>query len=680
MHPALGRSFTEPEGTPGGGLVVMISHSLWSRRFASDPNAVGQAITLDGRDYTVIGVTGEGFRFDFPGPRLDIFLPRVFELNELQAAQIQMGAGYLNYVARLRPGVSIGRAQAEMDALAAQYRAQRPGSPDANSSIAVHVGNLRDETVSGVRAAILILFGAVSVVLLIACANVASLLLSRALGRQKEIAVRTALGATRSGLIRQLLTESLLLSLVGGACGTLLASWGTRAVAALAAASLPHAREIHTDGYVLGFTLLVSVVCGVFFGLVPALQVSRPDLVGTLRSEGRGSTAGPRRNAVRNLLVVSQVALSLLLVIGAGLLIRNFLQLRNLRLGFDPGHLLTLNIALPTARYSRSQDVDFFAELCRRVRPLPGVRAAAVTSSLPLNTLHQSPALPEDYPVVPPGQRPLFNIEGVTPGYLDTIRASLLRGRDFTDHDGAKDPPVIIVNEILARTYWPNQNPIGKHILVGRQVNAAEVVGVVADIRNRGLSADANPEILFPFAQLSWPFMNLVVRTQSDPHTVVQAVRAQVASLDRDQPVTAVQSMDEVLADGASQPRFTTYLLGALAATAFLLALVGIYGVIAYSVAERTQEMGIRMALGANRADILRLVLRQGLLLALMGIGIGLAAALALTGYLASLLYRVSVTDPATSAAALLFAAIAVLASYIPARRATQVDPAVTLR
>ena len=681
VHPAMGRSFTQPEGTPGGDPVVMISYSLWTRRFASDPHAVGQAITLDGRDFTVIGVTAEGFRFDFPAPRLDIFLPRVFELNELTAAQIQMGAGYLNYVARLRPGVSIARAQSEMDALAAQYRALHPSGPDASPSMIVHVGNLRDETVSGVRPAILILFGAVSVVLLIACANVASLLLSRALRRQKEIAVRTALGATRGGLIRQLLTESLLLSLLGGACGALLASWGTRAVAALAAANLPHAQEIHTDGYVLAFTLLVSVASGVFFGLVPALQVSRPDLVGALRSEGRGSTAGPRRNAVRNLLVVSQVALSLLLVIGAGLLIRNFLQLRNLRLDFDPGHLLTMNIALPTARYSRTQDVAFFTELSQRVRPLPGVRAAGATSSLPLNTLRQSPALPEGYPVVPLGQRPLFNIVGVTPGYLDAIRATLLRGRDFTGHDGAKDPPVIIVNEILARTYWPNQNPIGKHILVGRQVNAAEVVGVLADIRNRSLSADANPEILFPFAQLAWPFMNLVVRTQNDPQAVVQAVRAQVASLDPDQPVTAIQTMDEVLAAGASQPRFTTLLLGALSATAFVLALVGIYGVIAYSVAERTQEMGIRMALGANRGDILRLVLRQGLLLALLGIGIGLGAALALTRYLASLLYRVSVTDPATfAAAALLFATVAVLASYIPARRATEVDPAVTLR
>jgi putative ABC transport system permease protein len=545
-----------------------------------------------------------------------------------------MGAGYLNYVARLRPGVSIARAQSEIDALSAQYRAQRPLSADASSSMTVHVGNLRDETVSGVRPAILILFGAVSVVLLIACANVASLLLSRALGRQKEIAVRTALGATRGGLIRQLLTESLLLSVLGGAGGALLALWGTRAVAALAAANLPHAEEIHTDGYVLAFTLLVSVASGVFFGLVPALQVSRPDLAGVLRSEGRGSTAGPSRYAVRNLLVVSQVALSLLLVIGAGLLIRNFLQLRNLRLGFAPDHVLTMNIALPTARYSRSQDVDFFTELARRVRSLPGVRAAAATSSLPLNTMRQSFALPEGYPPVP-----------------------------------------------LARTYWPNQNPIGKHILVGRQVNGAEVVGVLADIRNRGLSADANPGILFPLAQLPWPFMSLVVRTRSDPHTVVAAVRAEVASVDSNQPVTAVQTMDEVLAAGASQPRFTTLLLGALAATAFLLALVGIYGVIAYSVAVRTQEMGIRMALGANRADILRLVLRQGLMLALMGIGAGLGAALALTRYLASLLYRVSVSDPAIfAAAALLFAAIAVLASYLPARRATQVDPAVTLR
>ena len=363
----------------------------------------------------------------------------------------------MNYVARLWPGVTLARAQSEMDALAQQYRAQRPTSPDASGSMTLHVGNLRDETVSNVRPAILILFGAVSVVLLIACANVASLMLSRALGRQKEIAVRTALGATRTGLVRQLLAESLLLALLGGLVGALLASWGTHLLASLDAANLPRAQEIRTDGYVLAFTLLVSLAAGTLFGLIPALQVSRPNLNAVLRSEGRGSTSGRRRNTMRSLLVVSQVALSLLLLIAAGLLVRNFLQLEALHLGFDSGHLLTMNLSLPPARYSRSQGANFFVELSRRVGAIPGVRAAAATSALPLNTTRQSPALPEGYPVVPLAQRPLFNIQAVTPGYLETIRATLLSGRDFTGRDGPKDPPVVVVNERLARTYWPNQ-------------------------------------------------------------------------------------------------------------------------------------------------------------------------------------------------------------------------------
>jgi len=681
VRPLLGRAFTEPEGAPGGDSAVLISSALWSRRFASDPKAVGQAITLDGKDFNVIGVLDPGFRFDSFGPRVDLFVPRVFELNALQPAQVQIGAGYLYYLARLRPAVGIARAQSEMDALAQQYRAERPTGPDADPNLTVHVGNLASETVSGVRSAILILFAAVSVVLLIACANVASLLLCRALSRQREIAVRTALGAGRASLIRQLLTESLLLALLGGVLGAALAAWGTRVVTSLAGASLPRAQEIHPDGAMLVFTLLVSLAAGALFGLAPALQVSRADLNSVLRSEGRGSTAGRHRNTMRGLLVVSQVGLSMLLLIGAGLLIRNFLQLRNLRLGFDPSNLLTLNISLPAARYSRPQEVDFFTELAKRVRALPGVRAAGTTSALPLITTRVSPSLPEGFPPAPLGQRPLFNIQTMTPGYLETIHATLLRGRDFTERDGAKDPPVIMVNETVARTYWPNQNPIGKHIVLGRATTGAEVVGVLADIRNNGLATDTKAEIFLPFAQLPWPFMNLVVRTAGDPHRFVNAARAQVAAMDRDQPVTAVQTMEDVMEASASQPRFTTFLLGALSATALLLAIVGIYGVIAYSVAERTQEMGIRLALGASRADILKLVLRQGLILAILGIGLGLAAALALTRYLASQLYRVSVTDPATFlAGAVLFAAVALLASYIPARRATRVDPMVALR
>ncbi|HWC97937.1 MAG TPA: ABC transporter permease [Candidatus Sulfopaludibacter sp.] len=681
VQPALGRAFTAAEGVSGAAPVVILSGALWSRRFASDPAAIGQPLTLDGKDYNVIGVLPAGFRFDFLGPRVDLYVPHVDELNALQPAQIQAGAGYLNYVGRLSPGVTVARAQAEMDALARQFAAERPTGPDTDPSLAVRAGNLRDETVSGVRPAILILFGAVALVLLIACANVASLLLSRALGRQRELAVRTALGASRGSIVRQLLAESLLLALLGGACGALLGYGATRVIASMAGASLPRAQEIHMDATVLAFTFLVSVVAGALFGLAPALQISRSDLNSALRSEARGSTAGRRRNTLRSLLVISQVALSTLLLIGAGLLIRNFIQLGELRLGFDPANVLTMNVALPIARYSRVQEPDFFRDLLARVRVLPGVTAAGATSALPLSTTRRSPALPEGYPAVPLGQRPLFNIQAMTPGYVEAIRGTILRGRAFTEHDGPKDPPVALVNETVARTFFRDQDPIGKHILLGRMTAAAEIVGVLTDVRNRGFTDDTSPEIFLPFAQLPWPFMRLAVRTQTDPHRLVQAVRAQVTAMDRDLPVTAIQTMDEVMASTSTQPRFTTILLGALSATALILALIGIYGVIAYSVAQRTQEMGIRLALGASRADILRLVLRQGLILAVFGIALGMAAALALTRYLGSLLYHVSATDPWIFASgAVLFAAVALLASYIPARRATHVDPIVALR
>ncbi len=681
VQPALGRAFTEAEDQPGGENVALISHSLWSRRFASDPAAVGEHITLDSRRYTVVGVLPGSFRFDLFGSQSDIVTPRVFELNVATPQQVQAGAGFLNYVGRLSPGVSLRSAQAEMDALAAQYRAAFPKNADSDPATQVQAGNLRDEVVSTARVAILILFGAVSVVLLIACANVASLTLSRALGRSREIAVRTAIGAPRSSLIRQLLTESLLLAMIGGALGAQLSAWGTRLIASMAQGNLPRAQDIRTDGVVLLFTAAVSIFAGVLFGLAPALQISRPDLVSALRSEGRGSTSGRRRNWMRNLLVVSQVALSVLLVVGAGLLLRNFIQLRSAGAGFDPHNVLTLNISLPPARYDKPRQILFFDDLLRRVRAVPGVKSAVLDSALPLNPSRFSPALPEGQPEVPLPQRPLFNIQTMTAGYVETTRIPLLRGREFTERDGAADPKVIMVNEAAARRYWPNQNPIGKHILLGRMPQPIGIVGVLADVRNINLAADTQPEIYLPYAQLPTSSMNLVVRTAGDPHNLVNAIQAQVFEADRDQPVTAVRTMDEILEDGAAQPRFTTSLLGGLSLTALILAIVGIYGVIGYSVAERTQEMGIRLALGAARGNIFRLVLRQGLALASVGIVIGLAGALALTRLMESLLYHVSVSDPLTfGGGAVLFLLVALLASYVPARRATKVDPVVALR
>jgi predicted permease len=578
--------------------------------------------------------------------------------------------------------VSVAGAQADLDRLSAQYRAENPKMPDSDPGLVVHAGNLRDEMVSGVRTAVLVLFGGVSMVLLIACANVASLLLSRALGRKREIAVRMAVGATRGGLIRQLLTESLILALLGGVLGALLSSWGTRALAQLAQGTLPRAAEIRTDGGVLLFTLGISVFAGFVFGLMPALQVSRPDLNMVLRSEGRGATGGRRHNALRNLLVVSQVALSTVLVIACGLLVRNFVQLSAASPGFDPHRLLTLGITLPAARYpDAARRVSFFNELLRQVRALPGVRGAAGTTALPVNAVRFSMALPEGQPVVPLAERPIFNIQQVTPGYAATMRIPIRYGREFTDGDDAKAPRLAMVNEALARRYWPKENPVGKHILLGRQPGPSEIVGVLGDVENLAVGTDPQAEIYVPFAQIPWATQNLVVRTAGDPRSLTAAVRARVLALDRDQPVTGVRSRDELLEAGAAQPRFTTWLLGGLAATALLLSMVGIYGVIAYSVAERTVEMGIRIALGADGRDILRMVLGHGLALAGTGIAIGLGAAFALTRLMSALLYRVSVTDPLTFIAGpALFAAVALGASYLPARRAMRVDPATALR
>lgn len=681
VQPALGRTFTPSEDTPGGDSVALISHSLWSRRFASDPAAIGAHITLDSKPYTIAGVLPAGFRFDLFGDPCDIVTPRVYDLSVATPQQIQAGAGFLNYVARLKPGVTVARARAEMNTLAAQYRAAFPKNPDADPAAVVEVGNLRDEMVSSARLAVLILFGAVSVVLLIACANVASLLLSRALGRRREIALRTAIGAPRFTLIRQLLTESLLLAALGGALGAFLSAWGVRAIAAMAQGNLPRAHDIRTDGTVLLFTAAITLFAGVLFGLAPALQISRPDLIAVLRSEGRGSTSGRRRNLLRNLLVVSQVALSVLLLIGAGLLIRNFAQLLGASPGFDARGLLTMNISLPTARYDKARQVLFFDDVLRRVRSVPGVRSATIDSALPLNPSRFSPALAEGQPEVPLAQRPLFNIQTMSPGYVETLRQPLVAGREFTAHDGPADPKVIMVNEAAARRFWPSQNAVGKHILLGRMPAPIEIVGVLGDVRNINLAADTQPEIYLPFAQLPTSSMNLVVRTSGDQHTYVNAVRSRIFEADRDQPVTAVRTMEEILQAGAAQPRFTTSLLGGLSLTALVLAIVGIYGVIAYSVSERTQEMGVRMALGAASADIFRLVLRQGAALAGSGIAIGLAAALALTRLLGSLLYHVSPTDPLTFGACVaLFLGVALLASYIPARRATRVDAMIALR
>lgn len=681
VQPQLGRGFTEEEGRPEGKPVVMLSNQLWRTRFASDRNVIGQSITLDTTPYTIIGVLPSDVQFPFVG-EADIWIPRYFEYTLMTPQRLRMGVGYLGIVARLRPGVTVEHADAELAVLNQQYRAQNPTMPDSDPGVMMTANPLRDLVVGDTRKKVWALSIAVGVLLLIACANVAGLLLSRALARRREIAVRTALGASRSVIIRQLLTESMLLSVVAGVLGLGLGWAATRALAAWGSNQLPQGIPVGIDTRVLLFTLLVSLLTGIVFGIFPALQLARINLNTTLRDEGRGTSAGYARAQMKNLLVVSQVALSLLLLIGAGLLLRSFERLLRVDPGFDAQNVLTMNVSLPTVKYSKpEQQIMFFDELLRRTSALPGVDNVAISAALPLSWKRITPVLPEGQQEMPLAQRPFIDIEAISPQWFRTMKVPLHAGREFTAADNAQAPKVVIVNEAFAKRFWPNQNPVGKNIIVGRGPQPSEVVGVAADVKNKGLAQDTQVQLYLPFQQLPWGNMNLLVRTGPEPHSMASTIRAQVAAVDADQPVTSIQTVEELMDTSRAQPRFTMLLFGAFSATALVLCVIGIYGVLAYTVAQRRQELGIRLALGAERSDILRLVIRQGLTLAIIGIAIGLIAALPLTGLMSSFLYRVGTRDVFTFVLApAIFVLIALVASYLPARRATKVDPTEALR
>ena len=684
ITPQFGRFFLPDEGQPGGKYVTVISDSLWHSRFGGSRDVVGQSLTLDSTAYTVIGVLPAGAQFPMVAPA-EVWSPRYFEYSIIPPQRLRMGVGYLTSIARLAPGASMASASAEMEVLHQQYRKENPAAPDAEADMAVAVTNLQDSLVANIRGILLLLSAAVGLVLLIACANVASLLLSRALARKKEIAIRTALGAPRRLIIRQLLTESVLLSLLGGILGLGLSWAATRYLATLDNSNLPQGFAITMDVRVLLFTITVSLATGLLFGIFPALQLSRTNVNQTLRDEGRGSTDARYRVRIKNFLVGGQIALSLVLLIGAGLLVRSFAGLLRVDAGFDPQNVLTMSVSLPTVKYADAQkQIAFFDDLLRRVSSLPGVRSAATSAALPLTPKRITPVLPEGQPEVALAERPFIIIEAISPSWFRTMRVPLRFGREFSEADNAQSAKVVVINETLAHRYWPNQNPIGKHLTIGRQP-PAEIVGVSADVKNHGLALPADPQIYLPFPQLPWGNMNLLVRTSVDPHSVVPAVRAQISSVDPDQPVTNIQTADELMDASRGQSRFIMLLLGVFSSTALVLVVVGIYGVLAYTVAQRRQEISIRLALGAEKSDIVRLVVSHGLALALAGIGIGLVAALILSrvmsSFLAEILYKVGVRDLTTFALTpLLFLLIAVLASYLPARRAMQVDPNEALR
>ena len=681
VQPQLGRAFTEEEGRPEGKPVVMLSDSMWRSRFNANPTIIGQTLTLDSTPQTIVGVLPANISFPFVGAA-DIWTPRYFEFSLMTPQRLRMGVGYLEMAARLRPGTTLASANAELAILNQRYREQNPTAPDADPAVVMSAGSLRDLVVGDLRSKVLVLSAAVGVVLLIACANVASLLLSRALTRRKEIAVRAALGASRGVLIQQLLTESTLLSLFAGTLGAGLSWSATRALAAWGASQIPPGIPIGVDLRVLVFILVTSILSGIIFGIVPALQLARLNPSATLRDQGRGISLGRKSAQGRNLLVISQVALSLLLFIGAGLLLRSFVRLLHVDPGFDAQNVLTLNVSLPTVKYAKpEQQIAFFDEVLRRVSALAGVRNAAISAALPLGWIRITPVLPEGQPDVALPKRPFIDIEAITPQWFQTMRVPLQGGRELTPADTAQTAKVVIVNETFARHFWPDQNPLGKHIVVGRGPIASEVVGVASDIKNKGLDQDTQPQLYLPFSQLPWGNMNLLVRTGVAPQSLVSAVRAQIAAVDPDQPVTNIQTVEEIMDNSRSQPRFTMLLLAAFSATALTLAVIGIYGVLSYSVAQRRQEFGIRLALGAEHAEILRLVVSQGLMLAITGIVIGLTAALLLTRLMSSMLYRVGALDLTTFLLTpLLFLGIALLASYLPARRATKVDPAEALK
>ncbi|MGH9339211.1 MAG: ABC transporter permease [Acidobacteriota bacterium] len=674
VSPVLGRTFLAEEDEPGKEHAAVLSFGIWQQRFGGDPGMVGKTIKLDGAAYTVVGILPADFQFLMEA---DVWLPLAFSAEELR-----QGNEFLGVIGRLKPGISFPQADAEMDSISAEVRARFPFLEDSGWN--AYVLPL-DEVASGpMRHAVLILLGAVGFVLLIACVNVANLMLSRALARQKEIGIRTALGANRWRLARQLLSESLVLALMGGSLGLLVGYWGIDLLLSIIPSQIPTLIQagIRIDGLVLVFTLLLSVATGLLFGAVPALSSAGIDINESLKEGGRTSMAEDRRR-LRPLLTVAEVALALVLLIGAGLMIKSFILILQADTGFDPSNVLTFAISLSENKYRNEQQITaFHGEVLENIAGLPGVESVGSGLTLPLSQDWQGSFVIQGRDLNPD---PHAHLVPVSSDYFETMRIPLLKGRLFTEADTNESLPVVIIDEVTARTYWPDEDPIGKYVSGISDEDSErwrEIVGVVKSVkRNSALSEQIKGDVYVPFAQLPLNSFHFAVRTSGDPLSLAAAARAQVLEIDPEQPIFDIRTMEQRLDEFVAQPRSTMILLGSFAILALVLAAIGIYGVLSYSISQRTHEIGIRMALGARPNDIMRSIVGRGLKLALIGIALGLAAALGLSRFLSSLLYGVSATDPATFVAvSLLLTGIALLASYIPARRATRVDPKAALR
>ena len=673
VPPAFGRGFTAAENVPGTRLVV-ISDRLWRRRFGADPKILERPVISQGTPFSVVGVMPPGF--SFLDKSVDVWLPIGF------TAQSRTPRGRsLTVVGRLKPGITVERAQLDMTRVSANLTQMFPAF---NTGWTSRVVLLREQLTGDVRPALIVLAAAVAFVLLIACANVANLLLARATARQRELAVRAALGAGRARLVRQLLAESLVLSGIGGFCGLLLAWWALGFLRAVVAERLPIQRleMVGIDPYVLLFTLVASLVCGLVFGAVPALTASGSMLTESLKDGGR-SGSGSRGKRTRSAFVIVEVALALVLLVGAGLLLRSFVRLLDRSPGFDASRTITMRISLPQARYGGDgQRAQFLDRFFQQVDALPGVEASGAISFLPLSGLGAATSMQiVGKPIPPQGQEPVTDVRVITHGYLKTMGVPLLKGRLFNEQDASDAKGRVIINETMALRHWPGEDPIGKRVRIAWDSLEDEVIGVVGDVRHAGLDGEIRPMTYWPYARNPYGTMTVTVRTVADPNRVVTSIASLVRQLDPELVVANVKTMDEVVSESVAQRRLTMLLLTIFAGAALLLAAVGIYGVIAYSVTERTQEIGIRMALGAQRGAVLRMVIKQALLLAVTGIAVGGGGALLLTRLMEGLLFEVKPADPLTfGVVSGILAGIALLASYIPGRRATQVDPVIALR